>query len=222
MWFSTAREEGEYFLFVDWEPCVSTSMAPGVGIGRCSPYVALIVRFDDPVEKDRFRRILAVCLLESVEVQPLVAYMFRLLRDKLRSTNQWSPQLDLQVRRQLYWELGVFLEPNFVGLRHACETEWNGRSPRHCRDPICVVERQHFSVGLAWNQWFERLVYNEECSYWILRANRTTHPTVEDVYDRTRGEGFDVVEEEQRLFRRGESWDGAGTGPMELEGLEVC
>jgi hypothetical protein len=180
-----------------------------------------IVRFDDPIEKDRFRRILAVCLLESVEVQPLVVYMFRLLRDKLQSTNQWSDQLDLQVRQQLFLEQGVSLDPNIVGQQHACETEWNGRSPRHCRDPICVAERRHFSSGFVWAQWLERLVFNEECSHWILRANRTTHPTVHHVYDRTGGEGFDVVEEEKRLFRRGEGWDGAGTGPMEMEGSEV-
>jgi hypothetical protein len=42
------------------------------------------------------------------------------------------------------------------------------------------------------------------------------------VHARTRGEGFDVVEEDQRLFRHGEGWDGAGTGPMEMEGPEMC
>lgn len=221
MWFSTARREGDYFLFADWEYC-SSSMAPDVWGGRCSSRVVRIVQFDDPIEKDRFRRILAVCLLESVEVQPLVAYMFRLLRDKLQSTNQWSAQLDLQLRYQFQLELGVSLGPNLIGMRHACETEWNGRSPRHCRDPICVAERLHFSAGLTWAQWLERFVFNEECSHWILRASRTTHPAMKNVYARTRGEGFDVVEEEKRLFRRGEGWDGAGTGPMEMEGPEVC
>jgi hypothetical protein len=222
LWFSTARREGDYFIFADWEDSSSASMMPVFGDGRCSPRVNLIVRFDDPIEKDRFRRILAVCLLESVEVQPLVAYMFRLLRDKLQSTNQWSSRLELQVRYQLNLELGVSLDPNFLGQRHACETEWKGQSPRHCRDPICEAERPHFFVSVTGVQWFERLVFNEECNHWILRASRTTHPVVKKVHARTRGEGFDVVEEDQRLFRRGEGSDGAGTGPMEMEGPEMC
>ncbi|OKP13710.1 hypothetical protein PENSUB_594 [Penicillium subrubescens] len=222
VWFSTARREGEYFIFADWEDSSSAGTTPVFGDGRCSTRVNVIVRFDDPIEKDRFRRILAVCLLESVEVQPLVAYMFRLLRDKLQSTNQWSSRLDLQVRYQLNLELGVSLDPNLLGNRHACETEWNGQSPRNCRDPICVAERPHFFVSVTGVQWFEGLVFNEECNHWILRASRTTHPDVKKVHARTRGEGFDVVEEEQRLFRRGEGWDGAGTGPMEMEGPEMC
>lgn len=221
LWFSTARQEGDYFIFAAWRDCIATGLPPGSLEGRCSPRVAQVVRFDDPIEKDRFRRILAVCLLESVEVQPLVAYMFRLLRDKLQSTNHWSPQLDMELRDQLYWELGVSIGLDFVGLRHACETEWSGRPPRHCRDPICVTERPHLLGGTRWENWFERLVYNEECSHWILRANRTTHPFVKSVNARICGVGFDVVQEERRPFRRGEGWDGVGTGPMEMEGPEV-
>ncbi|CEO60262.1 hypothetical protein PMG11_04897 [Penicillium brasilianum] len=223
MWFASARQEGDYFIFADWEDSIVSGFQPGEWQGRCSPRVALIVRFNDPAEKDRFRRILAVCLLESVEVQPLVAYMYRLLRDRLKTTNQWSSQLDLEIRNQIFWELGVFLDPELLGLRHACETEWNGQAPRHCRDPTCFSERRNLLGSLGWAQCFERLVSNEECSHWLLRAHRTTHPTVTNVYSRTRGEGFDdVVEEEKRLFRRGEGWDGAGTGPMEMEGREVC
>jgi hypothetical protein len=223
MWFTTARQEGDYFLFADWEDSIVSGFEPGEWEGRCSPRVALIVRVNDPAEKDRFRRILAVCLLESVEVQPLVAYMYRLLRDRLQSKNQWSSQLDSEIRNQIYWELGVYLDPEFLGMRHACETEWNGRPPRHCRDPICFTERRNLLGVLGWDQCFERLVSNEECSHWLLRAHRTTHPTVTSVYSRTRGDGFDdVVDEEKRLFQRGEGWDGAGTGPMEMEGPEVC
>lgn len=218
VFFSSARQEGDYFLFADWDDYFAFEGIMDSWAGRCSPFVMGVVRFDDPVEKDRFRRVLAVCLLKSVEVQPLVAYMFRLLRDRIRARNLWTADLDAKFRRQLYWELGVYLDPALTGERHACEAEWSGTSPHHCSDPICVAERQYYSdsVGI---QWFERRVYKEECSHWLLRAHRTTHPTVSNVYARTRGEGFDeVVEEERRLFARGEDWDGAGTGPMEMEG----
>ncbi|KAJ5168368.1 uncharacterized protein N7482_003962 [Penicillium canariense] len=223
MWFSTARQEGDYFIFADWDDSIAAGFTPGAWEVRCSPRVLRTVRFADPEEKDHFRRILAVCLLKSVEVQPLVEYMYRLLRDKLRLTNLWTPQLDAQVRHQLSLELSVIIEPNIAGQRHACKTEWNGQDPRHCRDPTCVSERRRLLGGLGWAPAFDRLVYIEECNHWILRANRTTHPTVSSVYARTRGEGFeDVLEEERRLFRRGEGWDGAGTGPMEIECLEEC
>lgn len=37
-----------------------------------------------------------------------------------------------------------------------------------------------------------------------------------------RGEGFEgVVPEERRVFRRGEGWDGVGTGDMEVEGVNL-
>lgn len=222
VFFSSARREGDYFLFADWDDHFAVGGIMDSWAGRCSPFVIGVVRFDDPAEKDRFRRVLALCLLKSVEIQPLVAYMFRLLRDRIRGRNLWTADLDAKFRRQFYWELGVYPDPALTGERHACETEWSGTSHHHCSDPICVAERQCYSDSIG-IQWLERRVYNEECSHWLLRAHRTTHPTVSNVYARTRGEGFDdVVEEERCLFARGEGWDGAGTGPMETEGHIVC
>jgi hypothetical protein len=37
LWFSTARREGDYFIFADWEDSSSASMMPVFGDGRCSP-----------------------------------------------------------------------------------------------------------------------------------------------------------------------------------------
>jgi hypothetical protein len=61
-----------------------------------------------------------------------------------------------------------------------------------------------------------------EASYWILRAARTTHPDVEDAGERMRGVGFeDVAEEDRSGFCRGDGWDGAGAGEMEVEGFNA-
>ncbi|KAJ5482737.1 hypothetical protein N7539_006183 [Penicillium diatomitis] len=219
LWFSTARGEGDYFIFADGGPGVDVEWEPAALRGRCSLRVTHVVRFDDPGEKDRFRRVLAVCLLESLEVQPLVGYLFRMLRDRLRSEQQWSPELDVKIRRQLTWEFAICPDARDIGQRHACEAEWLGLPPRTCRDRTCEAERPSLLGRPNWSRWFERIVSNEEASHWILRANRTTHPVVKGVQARVRGEGFDHVPvEERRLFRRGEGWDGLGSGPWEWEG----
>jgi hypothetical protein len=75
------------------------------------------------------------------------------------------------------------------------------------------------SVGIRPS--FRQLCDLLESSYWLLRAARITHPTISQVAARTRGEGFDVPPRERKLFRRGEGWDGVGTGVMEVEGLNV-
>lgn len=219
LWFSTAQDAGDYFIFADQGDCTGSQKESIIRDGSCSHHVVQVVHFDDPEMKDRFRRILAVCLLESLEVQPLVEYLFRMLRDRLQSLQQWSSEMDMKVRQQMALELAIELEPRDVGLRHACEAEWRGLPFRHCRDPICVSERAYLLGSPCWTRRFECLVSDEEANYWILRANRTTHPTVKGVYARTRGEGFDhVLAEEQRLFRRGEAWDGLGKGSWEWVG----
>ncbi|KAF7717976.1 Uncharacterized protein PECH_004678 [Penicillium ucsense] len=219
LWFSTARDEGDYFIFADGEPDVDVGWEPAALRGRCSLRLTHVVRFDDPGERDRFRRVLAVCLLESLEVQSLVGYLFRMLRDRLRSEQQWSPELDVKIRRQLTWELAICPDAREVGQRHACDAEWLGLPPRTCRERTCAAERPSLLGRPNWSRWFERIVSNEEASHWILRANRTTHPVVKGVQARIRGEGFDhVPDDERRLFRRGEGWDGLGSGPWEWEG----
>lgn len=65
LWFSTAQREGDYFIFADWSEQTHAGALPGDVDMRCSPHVALTVRFEDAAEKDRFRRILAICLFSK-------------------------------------------------------------------------------------------------------------------------------------------------------------
>lgn len=158
----------------------------------------------------------------SIEVVNLVDYLFRLIRDNLRTRGEWSGELDTALRYQIQHELAVALPPGITGQRHACETEWDGRNARHCTDPVCTAERRPLLGDLGMGRGFRRLCDYMESSHWLLRAARITHPTIAQVAARTRGEGFDeVLEEDRRLFRRGEGWDGAGSGEMEIEGVNV-
>ncbi|KAJ5415695.1 hypothetical protein N7465_004390 [Penicillium sp. CMV-2018d] len=222
LWFSSARDRGDYFVFAELDTPVNAADAPASHAGRgCSPRVAHVVRFEDAEEKDRFRRCLAICLFAAVEHPALVDYLYRLVRDWMRAHNMWASDKDMDsmLRRQMGLEMGGTIDQSRLGLRHACETEWVGADRRHCEDLTCASERRptllgNHCMGLG----FRRVCEALESNYWILRAHRATHPSVSDVVARTCGAGFsEVLSMDRRLFCRGVGWDGAGTGPMELE-----
>lgn len=228
LYFCIARQEGDYFIFADYAEQVSAGVRLGQDVNwRCLPRVLFTVEFTCEEEKDRFRRILGLCLMLSLEVQPLVCFLFRLIRDWFRARGQWNNWVDGMLRYQFRYEMGFWLTPDKTGDRHACECEWTGRNLRHCRDPTCLSERPDFLADIHWGRGFQQLCDSLEANHWLLRAHRAIHPTVKDVEARTRGQGFaDVLPQDRRLFARGEGWDGFGTGPMELEesltGLDYC
>ena len=139
-------------------------------------------------------------------------------RDQLRAANA-SKQLEAALRYQIHAETNVSIQQYITGERHACATDWDGRNRRNCPDQVCRSEYRRL-LGSLGGGGLREVVRNMESTYWILRAARTTHPTVKDPKKRMLGEGFEgVAEEDQRVFRRGDGWDGAGTGNMESEGM---
>ncbi|OOF98140.1 hypothetical protein ASPCADRAFT_13305, partial [Aspergillus carbonarius ITEM 5010] len=218
VYFNVNARQGDYFVFADWADYVKAGLPEDKGAVRCSNTVVYVVKFEDPAEKDRFRRVLAACLFMTLEVTELVDYLFRLIRDKLRSVPD-AEHILTAVRYQFFQEFNVTIQGIISGERHACETDWDGRNRRNCPDPVCRAEYRRL-LGSLGGRGLCRLTETLESTYWILRAARTTHPTVSDANKRMMGEGFDeVAEEDRRVFRRGDGWDGAGTGDMEIEGL---
>ncbi|OQE42914.1 hypothetical protein PENCOP_c003G04982 [Penicillium coprophilum] len=222
VWFSSARDRGDYFVFTEWDDLAKAADAPASHVGlRCSPRIAYIVRFENAEEKDRFRRCLAVCLFSAVEHPALVDYLYRLVRDWMRAHNMWASDKDMDsmLRYQMGLEMGNTMDKSRLGLRHACETEWVGANRRHCEDSTCASERRPTLLGnQCMGLGFRRVCEYLESNFWILRAHRATHPSVSNVVARTCGGGFsEVLSMDRRTFCRGEGWDGAGTGPMELE-----
>ncbi|CDM36663.1 unnamed protein product [Penicillium roqueforti FM164] len=222
LWFSSARDRGDYFVFAEWDDLVKVEDDPASHLQlRCSPRIAHIVRFEDAEEKDRFRRCLAICLFAAIEHPALVDFLYRLVRDWMRAHNMWASDKDMDsmLRYQMGLEMGGAIDQSRLGLRHACETEWIGADRRHCGNLICASERRptllgNHDMGLG----FRKVCESLESKYWILRAHRATHPSVSDVVARTRGGGFPgVLSEDRRTFHRGIGWDGVGAGPMELE-----
>ncbi|KAE8158309.1 hypothetical protein BDV40DRAFT_307897 [Aspergillus tamarii] len=218
VYFNAKVREGDYFIFSDWTDLVKAGFPESNVEVRCSSQVIYTIRFEDASEKDRFRRVLATCLFMTIEVTELVDFLFRLIRDKLRS--QTAPiELEATLRYQFQQEFCVAIQPHITGERHACVTDWDGRNRRNCQDAICRAEYRRL-LGSLGGKGHSQLIDHLEGSYWILRAARTTHPDITDAKARMRGEGFsDVADEDQREFRRGAGWDGAGTGDMEIEGI---
>ena len=237
VYFNAKVREGDYFIFSDWTDLVKAGFPESNVEVRCSSQVIYTIRFEDASEKDRFRRVLATCLFSTstsliyhwyllityfhtvtIEVTELVDFLFRLIRDKLRS--QTAPiELEATLRYQFQQEFCVAIQPHITGERHACVTDWDGRNRRNCQDAICRAEYRRL-LGSLGGKGHSQLIDHLEGSYWILRAARTTHPDITDAKARMRGEGFsDVADEDQREFRRGAGWDGAGTGDMEIEGI---
>ncbi|KAJ5949058.1 hypothetical protein N7454_000642 [Penicillium verhagenii] len=216
MWYSTGQNEGDYFVFADLQNTGEARLDPGHFTTRCQPTVLHAVRFHNEYIRDMFRRCLAVSLFISFQVPDLVDFMYRLLRDHLRSRAQWTEEMAEAIYKQFWLEFHVDISES---SRHACVTEWGGYPEAFCQDPICINERgfQFFDTGAG--RGYERLCLWMEAQYWILRANRFTHPTCSNVEGRIYGVGYDgwVPPTDRRLFRRGEGWDGAGTGPMEIE-----
>ncbi|KAJ6017739.1 hypothetical protein N7451_001118 [Penicillium sp. IBT 35674x] len=217
LWFSTAQSEGDYFIFGDRAEQIKKNLPAGHKDVRCTGKLLVAIRWSSPAEKDKFRRCLAVCLLASVHVDDLVDYVYRMIRDKLRSQFKWTHELGEILREQLWLETEVEVEKHF---RHACLNEWTGFPPRHCQDPTCVAERKNLLGELGVISGLEHMCQFMEAQHWLLRANRTTHPTCKSIEDRILGEGYGdwVPVQDRTLYRRGEGWDGAGTGPMEYEG----
>lgn len=217
LWFSTAQSEGDYFIFSDRAERIKKSLPAGHEDVRCTGKLLVAIDWSSPAEKDKFRRCLAVCLLASVHVDDLVDYVYRMIRDNLRSQFKWTHELGEILREQLWLETEVEVEKHY---RHACLNEWTGFPPRHCQDPTCVTERKNLLGELGVISGLEHMCQFMEAQHWLLRANRTTHPTCKSIEGRILGEGYGdwVPVQDRTLYRRGEGWDGVGTGPMEYEG----
>ncbi|KAL6234838.1 hypothetical protein BDW75DRAFT_240763 [Aspergillus navahoensis] len=234
--FNMNHREGDYFIFSDWVDMVnkgalkkSDNDKEKVKL-RCSSRIIHAVRLEDPQERDRFRRVLAAVLFVTIENPAITDYLYRLIRDHIRSTTtetQANPLLSLEssLKYQMNKEFAITIQPYITGKRHACPTDWTGRSRRSCTDEVCRSEHKPL-LGQRTGGGHKMRIEELESSYWILRAARITHPTVENAMERMTGKGFmeedghfGVEEDDRRVFCRGDGWDGLGAGDMEIEGV---
>ncbi|CAG8400279.1 unnamed protein product [Penicillium salamii] len=219
VWFASAVCHGDYFLF-DNEPLMDFVDQPKrpevLGFSSQTNFACL---FTTPEEKDRIRRVLAVCLFMAPEHPALVGYLYRLLRDWLISHDMLSVDMESVLANQLGLETGLgtsfLMYSELAGAHHACETEWYGVS-HPCSNPQCDSDPPPVFLYTELNG-FQELCDVLEGNFWLLRAHRSTHPDVRNMVDRIQGVGFEQAHLSERIWPRGEGWDGVGTGPMWVE-----
>ena len=115
---------------------------------------------------------------------------------------------------QLEREMGIFIPTSHICQHNVREKEWTGADlsasdkSTHKR---CVPPPQRLQEDIEEGRGFEGLCNDLESASWILRAHRTTHPTVRSVVARVRGDGFEgVLPRDRRVWSRGDGWDGDG------------
>ncbi|RDW60480.1 uncharacterized protein DSM5745_10938 [Aspergillus mulundensis] len=239
--FNMNHRKGDYFIFSDWADMVRKNLHEKPDSDerktkvRCSSDIIHVVKFDDPEERDRFRRVLAAVLFVTIENPMLTDYLYRMIRDNIRATTTDftnpppNPLLSLEasLEYQMYREFNTTIQPYITGRRHACPTDWTGRNRRSCTDDVCWKEyEEQYKLGQRAHGGHKMAIEELEASYWILRMARITHPTVEHPMERMWGKGFRVEdghfgvdERDMRKFRRGPGWDGFDTGEMQIEGV---
>lgn len=65
VYFNVCAGEGDYFIFADWADMLEPKDIDSSQALRCSSRVVHVITFDDPAERDRFRRVLATCLFSE-------------------------------------------------------------------------------------------------------------------------------------------------------------
>lgn len=76
VYFNTCGEQGDYFIFSDLPDMLETGFLENRPI-RCSPRLIYAVVFEDPVHKDRFRRVLAACLFCKIYPYIISSYLIQ-------------------------------------------------------------------------------------------------------------------------------------------------
>ncbi|KAJ5762267.1 uncharacterized protein N7511_005649 [Penicillium nucicola] len=193
--FVSATNYGDYFVFADFVPTATPKLHTLTSENPvCSTSVEFIVRFDDPVWKDRFRRVLAICLFEGIEYQGLCGVLFRLIRGWMRSKEIWNPEVEYKVAKQIDREMGFVLPLSKICRHNVQEKEWDGSdlSPLDkTTHRFCLSKGRRFQEkDLVMGQGIGGLCSEKESTFEVLRAHRIYHPTVRDMMARVNGVGF--------------------------------
>lgn len=75
--YHSTNRDGDYFIFADWAEFVAAGQPANNVAVRCSNRVLCVVKFDGAAEKDRFHRVLGVCLFGKLLLLPSL-YIYRL------------------------------------------------------------------------------------------------------------------------------------------------
>lgn len=166
-----------------------------------------------PIMDRRIERLLNITFLDSWN-HCILGYLYRLLRELLRSQGKWTTSTERLLKLQFEAEFSHYKVNLFWHNSEApCECEWTGKIlPRHDHLSTCSdynpVACNH---GPVWRQNFiEATVTGYEERFWILRAWRQQHPTQNNWRLRAAGYGFGNMIPDEGCYELGPGWTGWG------------
>ena len=166
-----------------------------------------------PVMDRRIERLLNVTFLDSWN-HCILGYLYRLLRELLRSRGEWTRSTELLLKLQFEAEFSNYKVNLFWNNSEApCECEWTGKIlPRHDHLSTCSYYNPvAYNYGPVWRQNFiEATVTGYEERFWILRAWRQQHPTQNNWRRRAAGYGFANMIPDEGCYELGPGWTGWG------------
>ena len=161
----------------------------------------------------RIERLLNVTLFDSWN-DVILGYLYRLLRELLRSQGEWFESTERLLKQQLESEFSSYKVNTYWRNGEApCQCEWSGKIyPRWDHLSTCwAYAPVADDCGSARRQkCIEATVEEYEAKFWILRAWRQQHPTQNNWRLRAAGYGFPKVIPDEGCYKLGAGWTGWG------------
>lgn len=161
----------------------------------------------------RIERLLNVTFLDSWN-HCVLGYLYRLLRELLRSRGKWTTSTERLLKLQFEAEFSHYKVNLFWHDSEApCECEWTRKIlPRYDHLSTCSYYNPvAYNYGPVWRQNFiEATVTGYEERFWILRAWRQQHPTQNNWRLRAAGYGFANMIPDEGCYELGPGWTGWG------------
>ena len=161
----------------------------------------------------RIERLLNVAFLDSWN-HYVLGYLYRLLRELLRSRGEWSESTERSLKLQLETEFSNYkVNTNWHNGDAPCQCEWSGkRLPRYDHLSTCweYAPGADDDGPVRRQRCLEATVEDYEERFWILRAWRQQHPTQNSWRLRAAGYGFPNMIPDEELYESGPGWTGWG------------
>lgn len=161
----------------------------------------------------RIERLLNVAFLDSWN-HYILGYLYRLLRELLRSRGEWFGGTERFLKLQLEAEFSNYkVNTNWHHGDAPCECEWSGKIlPRYDHLPTCwnYAPMAEYYGPVRRQKCVEAAVDNYEERFWILRARRQQHPTQNNWRLRAAGYGYSDMIPGEGCYELGPGWTGWG------------
>lgn len=166
-----------------------------------------------PEMDQRVERVLNVAFFDSWN-HYVLGYLYRLLRELLRSRGKWSESTEQVLKLQFEAEFSDYkVNTKWNNGDAPCQCEWSGKIlPRYDHSSTCrnyaPTAADH---GPVWRRnCIKATVEDYEERFWILRAWRQQHPTQNNWRLRAAGYGFAEMIPDEGCYELGPGWTGWG------------